>query len=239
MGARRVRKAFVLLAALVLLLLAAYALFLVSKSRDFQFFGKLVTRVETPDKRIALTIDDGPAERTAEILSALEELDIPATFFLCGGAMAERPEDARAIVRAGHAVGNHSYSHQRMVLVSYDFCRREIEDTDRLIREAGYTGAIYFRPPYCKRLFVLPWYLRGAGMTTVLCDVEPETALGFGAPAGELADHLIKNVRAGSIVLMHPMYNANSLEAIRIAVPALKAQGYSFVTVEQLIRGET
>lgn len=226
------------LAALGILLIIACALFFLSKSRSFQVFGTLVTRVETDQKRIALTIDDGPAERTGAVLSALKDLGIPATFFLCGGAMADRPEDAQAIVQAGHAIGNHSYSHQRMVLVSYEFCKREIEETNRLIRLAGYTGTIYFRPPNFKRLFVLPWYLQNAGITTVLADVEPETALGFDAPAQDLADSMVQHAKPGSILLAHAMYNENSLEALRLAVPALKAQGYTFVTVDQLIEGK-
>ena len=200
-------------------------------------FGKLVTHVETDEKRIALTIDDGPSERTAEILSALDELDIPATFFLCGSAMAALPEDAKAIASEGHEIGNHSYSHRRMVLVSYGFCKTEIEETNRLIREAGYAGTIYFRPSNFKKLFVLPWYLKNAGITTVLCNVEPETALGSDAPAEELAAHMVQAAKPGSIVLMHAMYNENSLDAIRLAVPELKAQGYEFVTVDQLIQG--
>ncbi len=232
---RRIRWA---LAMLGILLLIACGLFFLSKSRSFQVFGKLVTRVETDQKRIALTIDDGPTERTGAILSTLKELDIPATFFVCGNSLEDRPEDAKAIVQAGHALGNHTYSHQRMVLVSYEFCKQEIEDTNRLIREAGYNGTIYFRPPNFKRLFVLPWYLHNAGITTVLADVEPETALGFDAPSQDLAVYMVEHASGGSILLAHAMYNENSLEAIRLAVPQLKAQGYTFITVDQLIEGE-
>ena len=107
----------------------------------------------------------------------------------------------------------------------------------RLIREAGYAGKVNFRPPNFKRLLVLPWYLKNEGITTVLCDVEPETFLGSGAPAQELADLLIGQVKPGSIILMHAMFGDNSLEAIRLAIPQLKAQGYEFVTVDELIEG--
>ena len=76
------------IAAFVALIAILFALFFLSKSRNFQTFGKMVARIETDKKRIALTIDDGPTLRTAEILSTLKELDIPATFFLFvdGGA---------------------------------------------------------------------------------------------------------------------------------------------------------
>jgi peptidoglycan/xylan/chitin deacetylase (PgdA/CDA1 family) len=234
MALKRIRWVFIALGILALILCA---LFFLSKSRSFQLFGKLVTRVDTEKKRLALTIDDGPSERTAGILQALKELDVPATFFLCGSAIEQRPEDAQAIAKAGHAIGNHSYSHQRMVLVSYGFCKSEIERTNLLIRQAGYTGTIYFRPPNFKRLFTLPLYLKNAGITTVLADVEPETALGSAAAPQTIADYMVDHARPGSILLAHAMYNDNSLEAIRLAVPRLKAAGYEFVTIDQLIEG--
>ena len=99
MPARRVRKILIPALALILALAVAGALFRLSKSRTFQFFGTLVTRVETDEMRLAMTIDDGPTERTGEILAALRELEIPATFFLCGEAIQARPEDAKAIAK--------------------------------------------------------------------------------------------------------------------------------------------
>ena len=232
---KRARRILIPAVAILALIAVACGAFLLSKSRSFQLFGRLVARVETDKKRIALTIDDGPSARTGDIVEALRALNIPATFFLCGGAIEARPEDARAIVAAGHAVGNHTYSHRRMLLVSPGDCAREVGETSRLIREAGYAGEIYFRPPYFKRLIALPWYLAREGITTVLADVEPETALGADADARALADYLTAQARPGSIVLMHPMYNENALEAICLAAPRLMAEGYSFVTVEQLI----
>ena len=170
------------IAAFVALIAILCALFFLSKFRSFQTFGKMVARVETDKKRIALTIDDGPTLRTAEILSTLKELDVTATFFLCGSSMAERPEDLKSIASAGHQIGNHSYSHRRMVLVSYDFCKREIEDTTRLIREAGYAGTVYFRPPNFKRLFVLPWYLKTRGSPWCSATWNPRRSWGPARP---------------------------------------------------------
>lgn len=232
---KRARRILIPALAILALIAIAFGAFLLSKSRSFQLFGRLVTRVETDKKLIALTIDDGPSARTSDILEAFRALDIPATFFLCGEAIEARPADARAIIAAGHAVGNHTYSHRRMLLVSLADCAREVGETSRLIREAGYEGELYFRPPYFKRLIALPWYLAREGITTVLADVEPETALGADADAHLLADYMTAQARPGSIILMHAMYNESALEAIRLAAPRLMAEGYSFVTVEQLI----
>lgn len=211
-------------------------LFKFSKSRNFQFMGNLISRVETSEKKIALTFDDGPTENTSLILEKLNELDIKATFFLCGKEIEERKQDAISIVANGHEVGNHTYSHRRMILVSYDFCKEEIEKTDALIREIGYEGEIYFRSPYFKKLFILPLYLNNTNRTNVLCDVEPETALGFDATATELADYVVSQVESGSIILMHPMYNPdNILLALDIIVEELENRGYTFCTVEELL----
>lgn len=104
MSRRRLKRILVPVIAIAAVALIAFLLFLVSKSRTFQFFGKLVTRAETDQKVIALTIDDGPTGRTAEILETLRELNVPATFFLCGNSMRERPEGAKAIANAGREI---------------------------------------------------------------------------------------------------------------------------------------
>lgn len=213
------------------------SLFHISKLRDFQFFGKLVKSAETNEKKIALTFDDGPTEKTQDILNILNVLDVKATFFLCGISIEDRKEDAVAIVTNGHGVGNHTYSHKRMIGVSYNFCKEEIEKTNRLIMDVGYKGEIYFRPPYFKKLFMLPLYLKNSNITSVTCDIEPETYLGYDASPDELANYVIDNVKSGSIILFHPMYNAeNTLAAIEKAVIALKAEGYTFCTIEELLK---
>jgi peptidoglycan/xylan/chitin deacetylase (PgdA/CDA1 family) len=226
----------VCIACFILVCLLALLLFSVSKSRSFQFFGDLVSSVETDKKQVAITFDDGPTENTQAILEALDELEIKATFFLCGIDIESRPEDAASIAEAGHGIGNHSYSHQRMILVSYSFCKEEIEKTDELIRSSGYSKEIYFRPPYFKKLFMLPLYLKNNDRITILGDIEPETALGFDASPEDIANYVLANVQNGSIILLHPMYNSDAvLAALKIIVEELRSQGYTFCTVEELL----
>lgn len=105
---------------------------------------------------VALTLDDGPTEVTPRVLQMLEDLDVPATFYLTGTELEERPELGRAIVEAGHEVGNHTATHRRMVLVGSGTVAEEIERTDAAIRATGYDGEITFRPPYGKKLVTLP-----------------------------------------------------------------------------------
>ncbi|MGQ0642953.1 MAG: polysaccharide deacetylase family protein [Gemmatimonadaceae bacterium] len=70
---------------------------------------------------------------------------------------------------------DHSYSHQRMVFKSPCFVRDELEQTDSLIQVAGQSGTIHFRPPYGKRLVILPWILSRNDRTTVLWNLEPDS----------------------------------------------------------------
>ena len=206
-----------------------------AKSRTTQLFGELVTSVETSDSVVALTFDDGPvAPYTDSILDLLRDERVKATFFVIGSSVARHPDLARRMVGEGHELGNHSYSHDRMVLMSQPRIRREVENTDSLIRAAGGTGRIAFRPPYGKRLVALPWYLARTGRTTVLWTLEPDT---WFRDRKSMADHVARNVRPGSIIILHVEIPSRVEEraALRQIIADLKARGYRFLTVSELM----
>lgn len=98
----------------------------------------------------------------------LDELGIKCTFFLTGEGIKTHIAETKAIVAEGYQVGNHTYSHQRMVFRSGRFIDDELDKTNKLIRDAGYTGEIMFRPPFGKKLVLLPLVLKERGMTTVM-----------------------------------------------------------------------
>lgn len=204
-------------------------------SRTAQLVGTLVARVETAQPVIALTFDDGPREH-GPVLKVLAAQQVPATFFVCGQFM-ESPVGmalARQMVVEGHELGNHSYSHQRMILKTPGWVAGEIASTDRLIRSAGHRGAIHFRPPYGKKFLVLPFYLAQHGRTTIMWDVEPETYLSVAYSPRRIIDHVVERTRPGSIILLHGAYPATQV-AVGPLVTALKAKGFRFVTVSQLL----
>ena len=222
-----------------LLLLSAFVTFKYSKSTTHQLFGEIVDRVETTDKVVALTFDDGPTRAfTQRILEILEDEEITATFFLVGSALEKNPEEARLIAQAGHEIGNHSFSHQRMVFKSPSFIANELERTDQLIRQSGYTGPIHFRPPYGKKLFNLPRYLDSRGIVSFTWDVAPES---YGADMNEadpVVDRVLEQVQPGSIVLMHVMFKSreSSMAATPRIIRGLKERGYRFVTVSEMLK---
>ena len=234
-GAAVRRAAVVGLVTVPLVTLAAWNL---SNSRDFQFFGGMVNRVETSEPVVALTFDDGPQpEATDEILAILGRAGVRATFFVTGNELAANLPAAQRLVAAGHELGNHSYSHARMIGQPYEWVQSEVERTDALIRAAGYTGPIHFRPPYSKRLLVLPYYLSVTGRTTIFTDVEPESYPEIAAGAETMTAHVLDRVRPGSIILLHVMYpaRAETMRAVPAILAGLQAKGYRFVTVTELL----
>lgn len=218
---------------IALVVLTAWALWLLANARGFQLAGELADRVATDKKQVALTFDDGPTPvYTDDLLAVLADHGIKATFFVTGAEVERYPEEAGKLVLAGHELGNHSWSHQRLVFKSQAFIRAEIERTDAAIRRAGFAGDILFRPPHGKKLLGLPWYLARTGRITVMWDVEPET------DAGRIAADALERARPGSIILLHAMYG--SREATRRALPhiiaGLQQRGFSLVTVSQLLK---
>ncbi|MBH0165004.1 polysaccharide deacetylase family protein [Fictibacillus sp. 7GRE50] len=224
--------------AIILLMGLAYSGLKLSSSRDFQFFGGLVTSADTTEKVVALTFDDGPTDNTDEILMILKEEEVKATFFVTGREIEENLEDAKEIVAAGHELGNHSYSHERMVLKTPSYIKSEIERTDDLIRKAGYKGNIQFRPPYGKKLIGLPYYLDKHDRKTILWDIEPETYPEVASDSTKIVKHVIRNIQPGSIILLHVMYDSRteSMKSVKGIIKDLKAKGYTFKTVSEMIQ---
>lgn len=217
----------------LLIILILFGLYKLMNSRSFQLFGGLTDSVETNQKVIALTFDDGPTKNVDKILPLLEQYDVKATFFLIGHDIESNPEEAKKIVSAGHQVGNHTYSHDRMVLKSQIYIKEEIEKTDKLIREAGYKGEINFRPPFGKKMLGLPYYLNKVHKDTITWNIEPDT---YYSSASDKVKYVKTKIKPGSIILLHPMYDqtGNELKTIEEILKLLTKEGYKFVTVDEL-----
>jgi chitin deacetylase len=231
-------RSIILLIAPAIIIALVITGFQISKSRSFQFFGEIVPRITTEQKIVALTFDDGPKPgSTEEVLSILNEAGVKATFFVTGAELRENPDQGRQLVSAGHELGNHSYSHTRMFLKSPSFIETEIERTDDLIRQAGYQGQIHFRPPFGKKLFVLPYYLSRKSKKSIMWDVEPDSYPDIGSDANKIVEHVLANTKPGSIILLHVMYpnRRESLKAVKGIIAGLKNEGYTFKTVSELL----
>lgn len=237
-GARVARAVCTLLAVIAVLWGCEYLLRQFIRAKTFQLMGGLVYRVETDEKAVALTFDDGPEPGpTAEILAILRQERARATFYLVGRDVERNLDAARAIVTAGHEVGNHSFTHQRMVFCTPGFVNSEVEETDAAIRRAGYAGPILFRPPYGRKLFVLPYVLSRTGRRTVTWDVEAGEEARKQPLPSRIAREILRKARPGSIILLHPMaaHRGPTRAALPLVIRGLHARGYRLATVSELL----
>lgn len=232
---RRLPRLGAMLAALLLLATALHGL---CRAPGFQLFGELVDRVETDERIVALTFDDGPREPyTRQILDVLQRHEARATFFVIGENAVKHPDLVRLAVARGHQIGNHSFSHSRLVLCSPAFALEELMLTDVLLREIGVRGPIRFRAPYGKKLFVLPLLLWITGRTHVLFDVIPDPP-DYQRPEPEvLRDYVLEHVQPGSIVVLHDGGGprGETVQAAEMIVAGLRARGFGLVTVDELL----
>lgn len=223
-------------AAIGLFLIAAFALFQISRARCFSLVGEAICHVETREPLVALTFDDGPTpEGVAFATSVLRPAGAHATFFLIGSQIPGREALVRQLLAEGHEVDNHSFSHERMAFHSSAFYEDEIMRTDALLRGAGVPAPDLFRPPYGKKLIGLPRALERHNYRMIMWDVEDPP--GATTPQA-YADEVVRQARPGSIILMHIMYSTNRIAraALPLVVRGLQGRGLRIVTVGELLR---
>jgi len=231
------RIAFGLGLAIVFLAAAVLGLWQLSKSRTFQLFGRLVYHCDTTERMVALTFDDGPDPRyVEEVLGILRSHGAHATFFLQGSDLAANPDCGRRLVEAGHQIANHSWSHKQMVLTNLRTISLEIESTDREILAVGQAPPIYFRPPYSKRLILLPYYLMKHNRTTVLWDVEPDSLPSQAKDPDLIYTDAVSKMKPGSILLMHVLTEARNASRVALShiLDYTDKEGFQVVTVGHL-----
>jgi peptidoglycan-N-acetylglucosamine deacetylase len=219
------------------LFVGIYTFYQISKSRSFQFFGEIYDHKTTNQPIIALTFDDGPTKKTPDILAILKKHKIKATFFINGIDIEKYPIETRKIIAEGHEVGNHTYSHKRMIFKTLGFIKKEIESTDSLIYARGYKHEILFRPPYGKKLLLLPYYLSKNKRKTIMWDVEPESIKAIKSDSRKIANYTIENTKNGSIILLHVMKDPKniSLNAVESIIVGLKKKGFVFLGVSEML----
>lgn len=211
---------------------AGYAAYAAAHPRA-QLWGGGRWQLDGPADEIALTFDDGPSNETPRFLEALDELGIKATFFACGENVERRPSMARAIVDAGHALGNHTFSHPCLPLCSRAAVFREVFATQDTIRAVTGRTVRLFRPPYGLRSPFLATALPAAGLTSIHWTVIGND---WKWDAGRIVDRVLGRARGRGIVCLHDGHatrphadRSESLEALKRIVPRLRQRGHRFV----------
>jgi peptidoglycan/xylan/chitin deacetylase (PgdA/CDA1 family) len=193
----------------------------------------LVRRGPSRARCVALTFDDGPDHLTEEYLGALDELDVRATFFVVGEACARYPDAVLEMVRRGHEVAGHGYTHRRFTELPSDALREELGAL------AGHLppplGRPLVRPPYGDVSLRTLATCALAGWSTVLWSLDSEDHRVYDA-ASVAARISPGNVRPGDILLLHEGQRW-TIEALPTIVGRLREADYELVTVNELLRG--
>lgn len=186
---------------------------------------------EAPYKgKVALTFDDGPHPVcTPQLLDGLKKRDVKATFFVTGENVENYPEIVKRASEEGHLIGNHTFHHVQLTAANSDDFKKEIISTNDIIQEVTGKETSFIRPPYGS------WdkkYEKELNMFPVLWDVDPLDWCSTNV------DKIVRSVLAGtkenSIILMHDSYDSTVTAAFQV-VDILKAEGYEFVTVDEIL----
>ncbi len=187
--------------------------------------------------KIALTFDDGPSPLYTEaILDYLREEDIHATFFLVGSQARMCPELVKREMAEGHELGNHTDTHPHLSKQTPESLRKEVLLCEETVYELTERHTRLFRPPegYCTE--AISRMSAGLDYRIILWNID--TRDWDRAKAPDIAEEILSTVQAGDIILFHDCVSRRdpqTLEALKLVVPALKERGYRFVTVSELI----
>lgn len=213
-----------------------------------QAFGETVIGTPGHGKLLALTYDDGPNEHwTPELLDLLADRGIKATFFLVGKYVERCPELVERHVAAGHAIGNHTYSHTSVLFLSEERIADELSRCAEAVDRAGCAfseidGKRLCRPPYGRRRPASLRAVRDAGYVPVFWSV---TCWDWSkrTTTDKIERHAIRQTRGGDVILLHDgdgdhgmdVDRSSSIEATRRIIDRYTNAGYEFVTIPELV----
>ncbi len=206
-------------------------------------FGKVYAGVATPDKVIALTFDDGPNDPyTSQLLDLLSANNVQATFFLVGLNVKANPGTTKRILEEENVIGNHSYSHNANHAIGFSGAKDAALAQQAIFEVAGVEPHLY-RAPHGKKS---PWELEGIknlGLIEIMWNISTNELSGKSPEF--LANQIVLKARPGGIIDLHDGYGtlngtgrANKRATVEIAsivIQRLKAEGYTFVTIPQLL----
>jgi peptidoglycan/xylan/chitin deacetylase (PgdA/CDA1 family) len=225
------------------------------------FTGKTTpTGKSAPEASLALTYDDGPNDpHTLRLLEVLAKEDVKATFFLIGRFVWKRPDIVREIARAGHAIGNHTFTHPNLIFASAEQTRLELQQCQNAIADA--TGELprLFRPPFGGRRPSTLRVARALGLEPVMWNITgwdwnapPATEIARGlnrklvaiAPMAE--DYYGEKIRQrkmrSGVILLHDgghislgADRSQTVLATQGCIPYWKAAGYKLVTIQEMM----
>ncbi len=202
-----------------------------------------IYKVNTDQKKVALTFDDGPSPIwTPQILHALKEKNVKATFFMIGYHVQKYPDIARQVARDGHTIANHGYAHSVILYYKPAEIEEEIKYTEEVIRNITGKTTRFFRPPKAWLRPSIKEKIISMGYNVILWSLNSKDWVCFNHRY--IVSRLVKRIRAGDIILFHDSGNIYSTEggvrrqtvkAIPLLIDTLRKKGFEFVSIDELI----
>jgi peptidoglycan-N-acetylglucosamine deacetylase len=206
-----------------------------------QWYGRTFTGLQPELKQLALTYDDGPNDpHTLRLLDVLAKHNVKATFFLIGRFVKQRPDIARELVRAGHVVGNHTFSHPNLIFATAEQTRTELTACEQALSDAVGEHSRLFRPPFGGRRPSTLRIARALGLEPVMWSV---TGWDWEEKPAEFVERkVVSQVRGGNVILLHDGSHAafgadrsQSVIATDHLIARYKSEAYEFVTIPQMM----
>ncbi|MFN6465515.1 MAG: polysaccharide deacetylase family protein [Nostoc sp. DedVER02] len=203
------------------------------------FQGTIVyqAKLKANEKVIALTFDDGPGPKnTVQILEILKKNNIKATFFMVGQMVKYFPKIAQQVAADGHVIGNHTWHHWYFQMDGAT-AASEIDRTADIIYKTTGKKTTLFRPPGGFLNNGLAQYARNEKYAVMMWSEQSGDAERRSPQVPMLVKNVLKYAKPGAIVLMHDGggNRSRSVKALPEMIAGLKAQGYQFVTIPQLL----
>lgn len=206
--------------------------------RDVQLNSQDKARAQVaPEKPIALTFDDGPwPNSTSQVLDVLKKSNVKATFFMVGMQVQKYPQLLKQVVANGHAIGNHTWSHQ-YAHYNESAAAREIDRTAEIVYKITGVKTSLFRPPAGILNNGLVTYAHEKKYAVVMWSVDSKDWRSRRTTTQAFIDNVLKEAKPGGIVLLHDGGGdrSNTVQALPQLIAQLKKHGYKFVTVPELL----
>jgi peptidoglycan-N-acetylglucosamine deacetylase len=209
-----------------------------------QWYGRNFHRLSRGSKKVALTYDDGPNDPyTLQLLEVLARHNVKATFFMIGQFVCQRPEIARAVLEAGHAIGNHTFSHPLLIFKSASTIRRQLADCQGAMQDALGVSATIFRPPFGGRRPEVFRIARKLGLQPIMWNV---TGYDWNAKSVDEIEHKVtRQMRGGDVILLHDgghlemgTDRSHTVAVTDRIIRRYQQQGREFVTIPQMMDAE-
>lgn len=186
--------------------------------------------VDEIEKKVAITFDDGPnPDYTEMLLAGLKERGVSATFFLLGKEVEKYPVIVAQIQEEGHLIGTHSYEHVNLSNLSDAAAIEQVDKTNAAIHAITGEYPEYIRPPFGCWKCKLDYEMK---MIEVLWDVDPKDWKTSNSDV--IAKRVVDKVEENDIILLHDASESSIVAAFKI-IDALEAEGYTFVTIDEIL----